>query len=74
MNIYKIENIITKDCYIGSETNDNYLGEFKSLSEAQIKTGIPSGSISQSINKNCLAKGYRFKKNTLGGAINIIAS
>lgn len=59
---------------IWTDKNGNYLGEFKSLVEAQLKTGIPSGSISQSINKNCLAKGYRFTKNILGGAINIIAS
>lgn len=59
---------------IWSDKDGNYLGEFKSLVEAELKTKIPSASISQSINKNCLAKGYRFKKNTLGGAINIIAS
>jgi group I intron endonuclease len=50
---------------IWSDKDGNYLGEFKSLVEAELKTKIPSVSISQSINKNCLAKGYRFNKNII---------
>lgn len=51
-----------------------YLGEFKSLTEAEKETNISVASISQSINKNYLAGGYKFSKNILGSSISIITT